>query len=1156
MNRLVKKIVATATVLTMLAGPAMGATVEELQAQIDALLAQLATLQSELAALQGEPTVTGCTITSFDRNLSQGMSGDDVKCLQIILNSSSDTQLAESGVGSSGNETNYFGPLTKAAVIKFQEKYAEDVLASWGLTAGTGYVGSTTRAKLNEILGAGEVPGPVVPAAGLSVALAADTPAAASAPTSTSVLFTKINFTAAAEGDVIVTAVTVTRTGLGADTDVTSVTLYDGSDKLGSTRSSFNSLHQMKFNIPGGWTIPAGETKVLSIRGELAQAGTYNALGIASASHISSDASEVTGGFPIYGNQLTGVTVTIGKVTVDGEVLGTQTKKIGTDDVILASFSLEASSVEDLEFESITLKNRGTASDADIANVYLMKGTDALAGPVSMVRDYVTFVLDEPYLIEKSDKVVFKVVGDIESGDLRTVWFILKNDIDLVCTGQTYGYTAAVDGSGFDVQGETKTTNIVGAQLNFNLVSSVQETPDEVNNFVFATLELTAAAEDTRITNLIITINETDGNATSNDNLDVDELELVDTADGSAFAGTMSDGGDNDADNETWTFDDEIYLTEGVKRSLEIRGDLPSGIGDGDQYNVAMTCDTTNVEAEGVESGDAIDDFSVTSLTGKKVTVKTAALIIASLPMMPGDAVIDATDVVLFEGRLIAGPASAITVDRMKFEQDAATHFDIENISRAVLYTAAGEEQVLTYSDLSAEVADFSSLSIVVPAGSANAIEFGVKVDIKHTISASTTVHIQLDTVSARDEDGDSVSAKSSGLVPIANGTELATDREITLHGEGILKVEMMPNASGVNKDRYVLGDKDTSWIGKIKVRAENEAVLVKDLCLTNANATSDDSDQAIFLYPEDKTAPIGATDLSGALAYFDDINYEVALGTEYLYIKADLRKIGTGASDTADSDDDLQFLINATTSPGLGIVAEGVESGAALTINADGTVSDGEIVYYVSGTISTSTTATTKEFTVVGDRINEIGLVSSAGGKSLASSLSDGSNNVAILKVVTDATTNTDNEGTLLKTILSQIKLDVSKTASTVVNGMTIERIGGSTGAVTMTTTTLGAGNTSGTATTTSGDLGIDAKIGSGDTAYYLVKADLTLDAGTRDAITVDLSTLDAGDMTANVVWKDGDATHPDGGSATTFYKLRLDDTSVDGIKILEPYT
>lgn len=87
----------------------------------------------------------------FTRNLSLGSRGADVKELQKILNSNPETQVALSGPGSKGQETEYFGILTKNAIIAFQNKHKKDILDSLGLNFGTGFVGPKTLANLNKI---------------------------------------------------------------------------------------------------------------------------------------------------------------------------------------------------------------------------------------------------------------------------------------------------------------------------------------------------------------------------------------------------------------------------------------------------------------------------------------------------------------------------------------------------------------------------------------------------------------------------------------------------------------------------------------------------------------------------------------------------------------------------------------------------------------------------------------------------------------------------------------------------------------------------------------------------------------------------------------------------------------------------------------------
>jgi len=119
--------------------------ISQLLLQIDSLKKRIAELRAELARVLGSQTGVSCT--QLKRDLFFGMRGDgEVSCLQELLKTKEPELYPEGLV--SGN----FFALTRAAVIRFQEKYRSEVLTPLGLSQGTGYVGSLTRKKLNEIL--------------------------------------------------------------------------------------------------------------------------------------------------------------------------------------------------------------------------------------------------------------------------------------------------------------------------------------------------------------------------------------------------------------------------------------------------------------------------------------------------------------------------------------------------------------------------------------------------------------------------------------------------------------------------------------------------------------------------------------------------------------------------------------------------------------------------------------------------------------------------------------------------------------------------------------------------------------------------------------------------------------------------------------------
>ena len=118
----------------------------QLQQQIKALQEQVTKLQVEVSSTKTELEIVK-TELQFTKALSRGTTGDEVKQLQEFLKQFPD-------IYPQGLVTGYFGPLTEAAVRKFQEKQGIESI---------GVVGPKTLSKLNELITEGAGASDVIP---------------------------------------------------------------------------------------------------------------------------------------------------------------------------------------------------------------------------------------------------------------------------------------------------------------------------------------------------------------------------------------------------------------------------------------------------------------------------------------------------------------------------------------------------------------------------------------------------------------------------------------------------------------------------------------------------------------------------------------------------------------------------------------------------------------------------------------------------------------------------------------------------------------------------------------------------------------------------------------------------------------------------------
>ncbi len=631
-----------------------------------------------VAALAFATTAMAAT---FSTNLKLGSTGADVKALQVVLNSDAATQVSATGAGSAGSESSYFGAKTKAAVIKFQIKN--------GITPAVGFVGPITRAKLNTMNGAVVVVTPVTPAdtfsagctsasgfsstTGLSCAAISATtyPAGCSSAsgfstttgascstgvvvtpvvvavvegllvaagtqpanglaiaTASRVPFTKFTLTAGSS-DVVVTGVTVQRTGAAVNAAFSSIVLLKSDGTQLDIAKTLGSTNQAI--LGGTFTVTAGTSMTLTVAGNMAS-GSTRAGQVASLTVVAVTTTATVTGLPIVGASHTiNETLTIGTVVATNSSYdpgSIQSKAIGTTGYKFTGMRLTAGSGEDVRLMSIRFYQAGLVSSTDLANVKIL--VDGTSYDTTVSDRYYSANFGSGIVISKGLAKDIWIAGDIVGTGAagRTVSFDLQKNTDLYITGETYAYGIIYTGT-VNTAVSTATPAVLGyvVTVSAGSVTSVSKAISvaagnvaiNLGGQVLGGYETDIKGEPISVQSQVFHFTNTLTQAL------LTSVSLYD-ANGAVVSGpvdAVTEGGSN----QKVTFTDTVTYPVG-KQVYTLKGKIASGAGNGMTLIASTTPSTDWTSATGQTTGNTIT-ISNGLFTMSTMTVRAASLAVA-----------------------------------------------------------------------------------------------------------------------------------------------------------------------------------------------------------------------------------------------------------------------------------------------------------------------------------------------------------------------------------------------------------------------------------------------------------------------------------------------------------------------------------------------
>lgn len=879
----------------------------DLNAQVQALLAQIATLQGSSTT-----SAPGMGCYTFTRSHQMGDMGGEVMWIQKFLNTHG-AVVSSAGAGSPGNESDYFGAKTKAALAKWQ--------AANGVSPAAGYWGPLTRAKAASVCASmptvPTVPGVPVTGNGLKVMLASDSPSNTSVVNGqANATLGKFTFMNPTNAEVTVTSLGFKRIGVSNDSTLTAVYLFNGNMRLTDSAGVSNSM--FTFNDTTGIVkIPAGGTVTLSVLANISGSAGEQ-VGAQLVSVGASSALDTMVVLPISSGLQTLSSATLGTVAFTYTSPSGATENPANDVRVFEAQAVVSTHAAWLK--SVTFENRGSTDDNDLKNIRLyVDGAMVGTAAAQFSNDKVTFDFGgNPIKLETGTRII-KVVADIVGGSGETYDIQIRRAADLMVVDAQLGAPIlATDSNGFPVSAGTANT-VGSASLSITRATNSPSTNVAVDatNVLWARFEIRASGENVKIEQITV-----DEDSTNNDGLD----------NGKVFFNGVQIGSTNDiaAAGTTFSFGSSLIARQGQVEILEIYADNKDD--DGGSMSNGQTVDVgvsvAAADTEGMDSGNQVS--AISEVEGFSRTIASSSLSISKASGYGNQTVVSGTNnVKIASFTLSAGSTEGVNVNTITV---ALSSTESATMTDLMLKDSSTGTQIGT-TKVSPSTSNSFSTSFTIEASGSKTID--VYANIKSSAGSGDVI---------ADVDGSGTGATTANSVTFSS-TSMQT---ITIASSGTLTAGV-----GVSPDNAnVVAGSSMVKVGSFNFTATNSSYEVQEVRVKVPMASATSVAAVILKYKNQAGTDVTSTQpvvVSTSNAYstatFTGLTFYVPMNTtKAVDVFVDIPTVQSGAASGAsitvllDGDEGFKAVDGAGNS-------DTTLTGSTSDLNSSGTSGKGTMV-------------------------------------------------------------------------------------------------------------------------------------------------------------------------------------------------------------------